>query len=78
MADDWMLKQVNEFDMGKKGGWFSAVKKALSPDSKDKKDQVINFLRSLALTRVDLSFHRIYKENPAIISCSIFIFFFNL
>lgn len=25
--------------MGKKGGWFSAVKKALSPQSKEKKDQ---------------------------------------
>lgn len=28
--------------MGKKGNWFSAVKKALSPESKDKKDQVWN------------------------------------
>lgn len=26
--------------MGKKGGWFAAVKKALSPESKEKKDQV--------------------------------------
>jgi hypothetical protein len=26
--------------MGKKGGWFSAVKKALSAESKEKKDQV--------------------------------------
>ncbi|XP_015877163.4 protein IQ-DOMAIN 3 [Ziziphus jujuba] len=25
--------------MGKKGGWFSAVRKALSPDSKEKRDQ---------------------------------------
>lgn len=25
--------------MGKKGNWFSSVKKALSPDSKEKKDQ---------------------------------------
>lgn len=27
--------------MGKKGNWFAAVKKALSPDSKEKKDQVL-------------------------------------
>lgn len=27
--------------MGKKGGWFSAVKKAFAPESKDKKDQVL-------------------------------------
>lgn len=26
--------------MGRKGNWFSAVKKALSPDPKEKKDQV--------------------------------------
>lgn len=26
--------------MGKKGGWFSAVKKALSAEPKEKKDQV--------------------------------------
>jgi len=26
--------------MGRKGNWFSSVKKALSPDSKEKKDQV--------------------------------------
>ncbi|XP_023513229.1 protein IQ-DOMAIN 1-like [Cucurbita pepo subsp. pepo] len=28
--------------MGKKGGWFSAVKKAFAPESKDKKDQKAN------------------------------------
>ena len=27
--------------MGKKGGWFSAVKKAFAPESKEKKDQVL-------------------------------------
>lgn len=26
--------------MGKRGGWFSAVKKAFAPESKEKKDQV--------------------------------------
>ncbi|KAK4758010.1 hypothetical protein SAY87_019311 [Trapa incisa] len=34
-----MLKQVNVFDMGRKGGWFSAVRKALISDYKEKKDQ---------------------------------------
>lgn len=28
--------------MGRKGAWFSAVKKALSPDSREKKDKVHN------------------------------------
>ncbi|KAH7513002.1 hypothetical protein FEM48_Zijuj12G0150200 [Ziziphus jujuba var. spinosa] len=28
--------------MGRKGNWFSSVKKALSPDSKEKKDQISN------------------------------------
>lgn len=27
--------------MGKRGGWFSAVKKAFAPESKEKKDQVL-------------------------------------
>lgn len=37
--------------MGKKGSWFSAVKKALTPDSKEKKDQVFisNFYHTLLL-----------------------------
>ena len=29
--------------MGRKGKWFSSVKKALSPDSKEKKEQVLGF-----------------------------------
>ena len=30
--------------MGKKGNWFSAVKKALSPEPKEKKkDKVLNY-----------------------------------
>jgi len=37
------LKKVelgNDKKMGRKGKWFSSVKKALSPDSKEKKDEV--------------------------------------
>jgi hypothetical protein len=30
----------NDKEMGRKGKWFSSVKKALSPESKEKTDQV--------------------------------------
>ncbi|KAL2345029.1 hypothetical protein Fmac_006314 [Flemingia macrophylla] len=36
------IKLRNAKKMGRKGNWFSSVKKALSPDSKEKKDQKSN------------------------------------
>lgn len=36
-------RQRNDKEMGKKETWFSSVKKALSPDPKEKKDQVWEF-----------------------------------
>jgi hypothetical protein len=46
------LKKVelgNDKKMGRKGKWFSSVKKALSPDSKEKKDQVFRRMWFLIL-----------------------------
>ncbi|CAK7342964.1 unnamed protein product [Dovyalis caffra] len=37
-----MAELGNDKKMGRKGKWFSSVKKALSPDSKEKKDQKSN------------------------------------
>jgi len=41
--------------MGKKGKWFGAVKKVFSPESKEKKEEVI------LLPRNPLAFYRFYS-----------------
>lgn len=41
--------------MGKKGNWFHAVKKALSPESKEKKAQVGDLLYTSASFTVSVS-----------------------